>query len=235
MKINKISIYADGADLKQILKLNKLNYIEGFTTNPTLMRASGIKDYKKFAIQLLSEIKNKPISFEVFADELPEMERQAYEIAKWGKNLNIKIPITNSRGVSTKKLISKLSNDGIICNVTAIFTFNQLNELMKEINKESHIILSVFDGRIADSGVDPEIILKKCSKILKKFPNAKLLWASTREIFNIFQAKRSGCQIITVPHGILSKLNNINKSLNVFSIETVKMFYADAKKAGYKI
>lgn len=235
MKINKISIYADGADLKQILKLNKLNYIEGFTTNPTLMRASGIKDYKKFAIQLLSEIKNKPISFEVFADELPEMERQAYEIAKWGKNLNIKIPITNSRGVSTKKLISKLSNDGIICNVTAIFTFNQLNELMKEINKESHIILSVFAGRIADSGVDPEIILKKCSKILKKFPNAKLLWASTREIFNIFQAKRSGCQIITVPHGILSKLNNINKSLNVFSIETVKMFYADAKKAGYKI
>lgn len=235
MKINKISIYADGADLKQILKLNKLNYIEGFTTNPTLMRASGIKDYKKFAIQLLSEIKNKPISFEVFADELPEMERQAYEIAKWGKNLNIKIPITNSRGVSTKKLISKLSNDGIICNVTAIFTFNQLNELMKEINKESHIILSVFAGRIADLGVDPEIILKKCSKILKKFPNAKLLWASTREIFNIFQAKRSGCQIITVPHGILSKLNNINKSLNVFSIETVKMFYADAKKAGYKI
>ena len=235
MKINKISIYADGADLKQILKLNKLNYIEGFTTNPTLMRASGIKDYKKFAIQLLSEIKNKPISFEVFADELPEMERQAYEIAKWGKNLNIKIPITNSRGVSTKKLISKLSNDGIICNVTAIFTFNQLNELMKEINKESHIILSVFAGRIADSCVDTEIILKKCSKILKKFPNAKLLWASTREIFNIFQAKRSGCQIITVPHGILSKLNNINKSLNVFSIETVKMFYADAKKAGYKI
>ena len=235
MKINKISIYADGADLKQILKLNKLNYIKGFTTNPTLMRASGIKDYKKFAIQLLSKIKNKPISFEVFADELPEMERQAYEIAKWGKNLNIKIPITNSKGVSTKKLISKLSNDGIICNVTAIFTFNQLNELMKEINKESHIILSIFAGRIADSGVDPEIILKKCSKILKKFPNAKLLWASTREIFNIFQAKRSGCQIITVPHSILSKLNNINKNLNVFSIETVKMFYADAKKAGYKI
>lgn len=235
MKINKISIYADGADLKQILKLNKLNYIEGFTTNPTLMRASGIKDYKKFAIQLLSKIKNKPISFEVFADEIPEMERQAYEIAKWGKNLNIKIPITNSKGVSTKKLISRLSNDGIICNVTAIFTFKQLKELMKEINKESHIILSVFAGRIADSGVDPEIILKKCSKILKKFPNAKLLWASTREIFNIFQAKRSGCQIITVPHSILSKLNNINKNLNVFSIETVKMFYADAKKAGYKI
>jgi transaldolase len=235
MKINKISIFADGADLKQILKLNKLNYIEGFTTNPTLMRASGIKDYKKFAIQLLSKIKNKPISFEVFADELPEMERQAYEISKWGKNLNIKIPITNSKGVSTKKLISKLSNDGIICNVTAIFTFNQLNELMKEINKESDIILSVFAGRIADSGVDPEIILKKCSKILKKFPNAKLLWASTREIFNIFQAKRSGCQIITVPHSILSKLNSVNKNLNVFSIETVKMFYADAKKAGYKI
>jgi transaldolase len=155
MKINNISIYADGADLKQILQLNKLDYIEGFTTNPTLMKSSGIKNYKKFAIDLLGHIKNKPISFEVFADDIYEMERQAYEIATWGKNINIKIPITNTKGVSTKKLISKLSKDGIICNVTAIFTKKQLYDLMTEIKKQSHIILSVFAGRIADTGVDP--------------------------------------------------------------------------------
>ena len=235
MKINNISIYADGADLKQILQLNKLDYIEGFTTNPTLMKSSGIKNYKKFAIDLLGHIKNKPISFEVFADDIYEMERQAYEIATWGKNINIKIPITNTKGVSTKKLISKLSKDGIICNVTAIFTKKQLYDLMTEIKKQSHIILSVFAGRIADTGVDPQTILKQCSKILKKFPNSKLLWASTREVFNIFQAARSGCQIITVPNDILLKLNNIKKNLNTFSIETVKMFYNDAQKAGYKI
>ena len=235
MKINNISIYADGADLKQILQLNKLDYIEGFSTKPTLMKSSGIKNYKKFAIDLLGYIKNKPISFEVFADDIYEMERQAYEIATWGKNINIKIPITNTKGVSTKKLISKLSKDGIICNVTAIFTKKQLHDLMTEIKEQSHIILSVFAGRIADTGVDPETILKQCSKILKKFPNSKLLWASTREVFNIFQAVRSGCQIITVPNDILLKLNNIKKNLNTFSIETVKMFYNDAQKAGYKI
>ena len=235
MKINNISIYADGADLKQILQLNRLSYIKGFTTNPTLMKSSGIKNYKKFAIDVLANIKNKPISFEVFADDIREMERQAYEIATWGKNVNIKIPITNTKGVSTKKLIAKLSNDGIVCNVTAIFTEKQLYDLMIEIKKQSHIILSVFAGRIADTGADPEIILKQCSKILKKFPNSKLLWASTREVFNIFQAERCGCQIITVPNDILLKLNNIKKNLNTFSIETVKMFYNDAQKAGYKI
>ena len=235
MSLKNISIYADGADLKQFLQLNKLSYIKGFTTNPTLMKSSGVKNYKKFAIELLSNIKNKPISFEVFADDIYEMERQAYEIATWGRNVNIKIPITNTKGISTKKLISKLSDDGIECNVTAIFTEKQLYELMLEIKKKSSIILSVFAGRIADTGVDPEIILNKCSKILKRFPNSKLLWASTREVFNIFQAERCGCQIITVPNDILIKLNNIKKNLNAFSIETVKMFYNDAQKAGYKI
>ena len=235
MNFKNISLYADGADLKQIIQLNKLDYIKGFTTNPTLMKSSGVKDYKKFALDLLSCIKNKPISFEVFSDNIKEMERQAYEIATWGKNVNIKIPITNSKGISTTNLIAKLSKDGIICNVTAIFTYQQLQQLMLKIEKESAIILSVFAGRIADTGVDPEIILKKCSKNLKKYPNAKLLWASTREIFNIVQAKRSGCQIITIPHDILSKLHNINKNLNTFSIETVNMFYKDAKKAGYQI
>ena len=235
MNFKNISLYADGANLEQIIQLNKLNYIKGFTTNPTLMKSSGVKDYKKFALDLLSHIKNKPISFEVFSDNIKEMERQAYEIATWGENINIKIPITNSKGISTKNLIAKLCKDGIICNVTAIFTYQQLQEVMLKIEKKSRIILSVFAGRIADTGVDPEIILKKCSKNLKKYPNAQLLWASTREIFNIFQAERSGCQIITIPHDILSKLYNVNKNLNIFSIETVNMFYNDAKKAGYKI
>ena len=236
IKINpKISIYADGAKLKDILKLNELKYIKGFTTNPTLMKQSGVKNYKKFAINLLSKIKKKPISFEVFADDILEMERQAYEIATWGKNINIKIPITNTEGKSTRKLISKLSEKGIVCNVTAIFTFNQLYNLMKVIRKDRSIILSVFAGRIADSGRDPEIIMKKCSKFLKKYPKSKLLWASTREVYNIFQAERSGCNIVTVPNSILSKLKYINKNLNSFSIDTVKMFHKDAKDAGFLI
>ena len=199
------------------------------------MKQSGVKNYKKFATELLKKIKKKPISFEVFADDIPEMERQALEISKLGKNINIKIPITNTKGKSTNKLISKLSDKGIVCNVTAIFTFDQLKNLMKMVRKDRSIILSVFAGRIADSGRDPEVIMKKCSKFLKKYPKAKLLWASTREVYNIFQADRTGCHIITVPHNILSKLNNINKDLNIFSRETVKMFYRDARKVGYKI
>lgn len=235
-KINsKISIYADGANLKGILELNKIHFISGFTTNPTLMKQSGIKNYKKFAVDVLKKIKKKPISFEVFADDIMEMESQALEIFRWGKNINIKIPITNTKGESTKKLIYKLSERGIVCNVTAIFTFDQLKNLMKIIKKDCPIILSVFAGRIADSGRDPEIIMKKCSKFLKKYPNAKLLWASTREVFNIFQAERTGCDIITVPNSILSKLKYLNKNLNSFSIDTVKMFYKDAKKAGFSI
>ena len=161
-KINiGIAIYADGANLKEILHLNKFSFIKGFTTNPTLMNQSGVKDYKRFAIDLLSKIKNKPISFEVFADDLKNMEIQAKEIAKWGKNINIKIPITNTKGKSTIGLIKKLSEENIICNVTAIFTFKQLHTLMKKVGNKK-IILSVFAGRIADTGVDPEIIIKKC-------------------------------------------------------------------------
>ena len=231
----KISIYADGANLKDILELNKVKYIKGFTTNPTLMKQSGVKNYKKFAIELLKKIKKKPISFEVFADDIPEMERQALEISKLGKNINIKIPITNTKGKSTNKLISKLSDKGIVCNVTAIFTFDQLKNLMKMVRKDRSIILSVFAGRIADSGRDPEVIMKKCSKFLKKYPKAKLLWASTREVYNIFQADRTGCHIITVPNNILSKLKYLKKNLNSFSIDTVKMFYKDAREAGFSI
>lgn len=230
-----ISIYADGADSSEMVKLSKINFIDGLTTNPSLMRAAGVKDYENFAKDILKKIKTKPISFEVFSDDLLEMEKQALKISKWGKNINVKIPITNSKGVKTKSLIQKLSRSGIICNVTAIFTLNQIKDLMNNMDKNSNIILSVFAGRVADSGRDPEILMTECSKYLKKFKNAKLLWASTREIFNIYQAARSGCHIITVPDNLLSKLNLINKNLNLFSKETVQMFYKDALKSKFKI
>jgi transaldolase len=230
-----ISVYADGANLSDMVRLSKINYIDGLTTNPSLMRAAGVKDYKNFAKDILKKIKTKPISFEVFSDDLLEMEKQALKISKWGKNINVKIPITNSKGVKTKSLIQKLSRSGIICNVTAIFTLNQIKDLMNNMDKNSNIILSVFAGRVADSGRDPEILMTECSKYLKKFKNAKLLWASTREIFNIYQAARSGCHIITVPDNLLSKLNLINKNLNLFSKETVQMFYKDALKSKFKI
>lgn len=230
-----VSIYADGANISDMIRLSKIKYIDGLTTNPSLMRAAGVKDYEKFAKNILKKINTKPISFEVFSDNLSEMEKQAFKISKWGKNINVKIPITNSKGLKTKSLIQKLSKSGIVCNVTAIFTLNQIKDLMSTMDINSNIILSVFAGRIADSGRDPENLMKKCSKYLKKFKNAKLLWASTREIFNIYQAARSGCQIITVPDSLLSKLNLINKNLNLFSRETVKMFYKDALKSKFKI
>jgi transaldolase len=237
MKKNKfnISIYADGADFLGMVKLSKLNFVDGLTTNPSLMRVAGVKNYKNFAKKILGKVKKKPISFEVFSDDISEMEKQALKISKWGKNVNVKIPITNSKGLKTKNLIHKLSKQGIICNVTAIFTLKQIKDLMKNMDKDCHIILSVFAGRVADSGRDPEILMKQCSKYLKKYKNAKLLWASTREIFNIYQAARSGCHIITVPNNFLSKLNLINKNLNSFSRETVLMFYKDALKSKFKI
>ena len=231
----KISIFADGANLKDIIKLNSNPLIKGFTTNPTLMKKNNIKNYKKFALKLLSKIKNKPISFEVFADDINEMRIQAYKIAKWGKNVNVKIPITNTKGIKTSNLISELTSNKILCNVTAIFTVSQIKDVLKNIKKNDHIILSIFAGRIADSGIDPEAMLKQCKKLLKNYKNAKLLWASTREIFSIIQAERCGCDIITVPENFIKNLNIIGKNLNQYSQETVKMFYSDAKKAGYDI
>jgi transaldolase len=231
----KIKIYADGADYKQMSDLCKNSLIKGFTTNPTLMKKNNIKDYKKFALKVLNKIKHKPISFEVFTDNIMEMEKQAYEIDSWAKNLNIKIPITNTKGNSTAKLIGVLTRKKIFCNVTAIFTVKQIKQVLKFINKKDHIIFSVFAGRIADTGRDPEPIIRECKKILKNYKNAKLLWASTREVFNIIQAERSGCDIITVPNEFIGKIKIFNKSLNNFSLETVKMFYQDALKAGFEI
>ncbi len=231
----KIKIFADGADRDSIKKLNEKNYIKGFTTNPSLMKKAGIKDYKNFALEILKDIKNKPISFEVFSDDINEMQQQAEEISKWGKNVNVKIPITNTKKQSTIGLIEKLSSKGIICNITAIFTLNQIREVVKILDKSTPAILSVFAGRIADTGTDPSEIMKESINISSKKPMSEVLWASTRETLNIFQAEKIGCQIITVPHNILDKLDYLEKNLEDFSLETVKGFYKDALAAGYKI
>ena len=235
LKNLKIKIFADGAGVKQILELDRKEYIKGFTTNPTLMRKAGIKDYKKFAKELLSHIKHKPISFEVFSDDIKEMEEQAMEIFSWGKNVNVKIPITNTKGESTVELIGRLSKKGVICNVTAIFTIEQIKNVISNLNLSTPAILSVFAGRIADSGIDPMEIMKQSVSIAKSKPKSEILWASTREIINIFHAEDAGCQIITVPHELLNKFSTIGKSLENYSLETVLTFYEDAKAAGYSI
>ncbi len=237
MKLDElnIEIFADGADFQSIQKLNEINYIKGFTTNPSLMKKAGISDYKDFAVSLMSKIKDKPISFEVFSDDLVEMETQADEISKWGKNVNIKIPVTNTKKEKATELIRKLSSKGIFCNVTALFTTQQIDEVFEAVDKSTPAILSIFAGRIADTGVDPAKIIKHAVELTKSKPNTKILWASTREILNIFQANDLGCHIITVPHEILNKLSSLNKNLDEYSLETVKSFYKDAVSAGFKI
>lgn len=231
----KIKIYADGADLQSFIKLNSKNFIKGFTTNPSLMKKNGIKNYKSFAKELLNKIKDKPISFEVFEDDLLGMERQANEIASWGKNLYVKIPITNTKGESTHKLVHKLTKNGISCNVTAIFTTKQVELITDAIENTTPTILSLFAGRIADTGIDPLPLMKESIKYTTDKKNIEILWASTREVLNIFQANNINCHIITVPNDLLRKLNNLNKDLEKFSKETVIDFYNDAKSAGYKI
>ena len=237
MKLDKlkIKIFADGAEIESIKKLNSNNFIKGFTTNPSLMKKAGVKDYKEFALRLLSEIQDKPISFEVFSDEIPEMEKQAYEISKWGKNVNVKIPVTNTKKESTAELIRKLSSKGIVCNITALFTTDQVKEVYDAIDKSTPSILSVFAGRIADTGKDPSDIIKYSVDLVKSKSKTEVLWASTRETLNIFQAEKLNCQIITVPHEILGKLSYLDKNLEDFSLETVKSFYKDSIAAGFKI
>ena len=230
-----IKIFADGADEKEIIKLNEKDYIKGFTTNPSLMKKANIKNYETFARALLSKIKTKPISFEVFSDDLNLMEKQAEKIATWGKNVNVKIPITNTKSVSTCEIIRRLSTKGIICNITAIFTPDQLKRVVDVLHKDTPAILSVFAGRIADSGEDPQKIIIDSVNFAKDKPHSEVLWASTREVLNIFQAEKAGCQIITVPNNILSKLKFIGKNLETFSLETVKDFYNDAQAAGYDL
>jgi len=231
----KIEIFADGADLTSMLELNDDVNIRGFTTNPSLIKKAGVKDYKNFAIELSQKIKDKPLSFEVFADDINQMEDQAHEINSWGKNINVKIPITNTKGVSTNDLIWKLTSQNIKCNVTAIFTIEQVKNLLGFINKDTYTIISIFAGRIADTGIDPIPLMQEAVDLTKLKANIKILWASPRELLNIFHADDSGCHIITVPSDILKKMNLINKNLDEFSLETVKMFYDDARNVGYKI
>lgn len=236
----KVKLYADGADKELIFKINKNKLCSGFTTNPTLMRKDGVKDYKKFAINILKKIKTKPVSFECFADEFEEIEKQARIIQSWSKNAFVKIPVTNTRGIECYDTITRLSRDNINLNITAVFTYDQCKKIIKSIsnsNKSCNIIISIFAGRIADTGRDPIPILKKCVKLIKKtkFKNLKLLWASPREILNIYQADTLGVDIITVPYLFFEKIKLKNKNLNNYSIETVKMFYNDALKSRYKI
>ena len=231
----KVKIFADGADLDGIAKLYKNPLIKGFTTNPTLMNKAGIKDYEAFARDLLKVVPDRPVSFEVFADEFGEMEAQAMVIASWGKNVNVKIPITNTKGLSAGPLIKRLSAAGVICNVTAIMTPEQVQVVADALDPKTPAIVSVFAGRVADTGVDPVPLMTKCRDILKPRPRAELLWASPRELLNIFQADEIGCHIITVTHDVLAKLALVGKILDDYSLDTVKMFYKDATAAGFSI
>ena len=231
----KVKIFADGANLSSIIQLNNNPIIEGFTTNPTLMRKAGIKNYKNFAKEVIDMIDNKPISFEVFADDLNEMEDQAEEISSWGKNVNIKIPITNTKQQSTKRVIESLSNNKIVCNVTAIFTISQCKEILEILNSDTDSILSIFAGRIADTGVDPVPLMKEIVELSNSHSLTQILWASPRELLNLFQANETGCHIITMASDLLDKISLIGKNLDEFSLETVLMFYNDALNAGYKI
>lgn len=230
-----IKLYADGADLAGMIEEYKKGIVSGFTTNPTLMRKAGVKDYEKFAKNVIRAIPDLPISFEVFSDDLLEMDREARKIASFGNNVYIKIPVTNTMGKSTVDLIKKLSSDGLKLNVTAILTLDQVKSVTEALSYGTPAIVSVFAGRIADTGVDPVPIMKEAVKILGTRPNAELLWASTREVLNLVQAEACGCHIITITNEILKKVPQLGKDLELLSLETVKMFYNDAQSAGYKI
>jgi transaldolase len=236
MQTLKIKLFADGADLQSIIKLSKESQIKGFTTNPTLMRKAGVQDYTAFAKEALSVIKDKPISFEVFSDELNEMEEQARKIASWGDNVYVKIPITNTKSESTFPIIKSLSHSGVKVNVTGVFTLDQTAKAAGALMGGSPSVISIFAGRIADTGRNPSPIMKNALDMCVKMePNIELLWASPRELYNIIEADQVGCHIITVAHDILNKLNLLDKNLTLFSLETVQMFYNDAKKAGYTL
>lgn len=231
----KVRIFADGADINDMKKAYKEGIVKGFTTNPTLMKKAGVAEYEKFAKAVLSEITDLPISFEVFSDDFDSMEREAMKIAGWGRNVNIKIPITNTKGESSIPLIKKLSSAGLFLNVTAILTVAQVKAVAEAVSPSSQTIVSVFAGRIADTGRDPKPLMKECAGILASNKNAYLLWASSRELLNIIEAEECGCKIVTVTPDILKKLPMIGKDLTELSLDTVKMFYKDAQSAGYKI
>lgn len=231
----RIKLFADGADLAGILRLCRDPRIQGFTTNPTLMRKAGVLDYEAFARNLLRAVPDRPVSLEVFANDEVSMEAQARAIATWGSNVNVKIPVTDQEGVFLGPLIHRLSRAGIVVNVTAVLTLQQVERAAQALHPATPAIISVFAGRVADTGLDPVPLMRQAAEMLRARPRAKLLWASPRELLNIFQADSAGCHIITVPPEILAKLDLIGKDLAHYSRETVTMFHRDAHAAAYRI
>jgi transaldolase len=230
-----VKIFADGADKAGMLDMYARPYIKGLTTNPTLMRKAGIANYRAFAKDILSQINDKPVCFEVLADEFAEMEHQALEISDWAANVYVKIPVTNTKRETSRALVKRLSDRQVKVNVTAIMTLTQLQDIMTALNPATASYLSVFAGRIADTGIDPLPLMQKAVEMLKVNSKAELVWASSRETFNIFQANAIGCQVITVTHDILNKLSLIGYDLTEYSLDTVKMFYDDARRAGFSL
>jgi len=231
----KIKIFADGADLAGIMAMYAKSWIKGFTTNPTLMRKAGITDYKTFAHEVLKAVPDRPVSFEVFADEFDEMEAQAMEIASWGRNVNVKIPVTNTKRQFAGPLIHRLAKAGVQLNITAVMTPEQVRAIVGCLVTDTPAIISVFAGRVADTGTDPVPVMREALKLIQGMPKAELLWASPRELLNIVQANEMGCHIITATNDILNKLTVLGKDHGAYSLETVEMFYKDAVAAGYTI
>ena len=231
----KIKVFADGADLSVIKALDSNPLVRGYTTNPTLMRSAGVEDYKSFALEVLQTVPNKPVSFEVFADDFPTMEKQAREIASWGSNANVKIPVTNTKGETAVPLIEKLSADGISLNITALFTIEHVRDAAAAVHNDTPAILSVFAGRVADVGIDPIPLMVEAVRLAAPKPKAEVLWASTREAFNVIEADRIGCQIITAPEGVIKKLAGLGSSAEDIGLQAVRVFYADAQAAGFDI
>ena len=231
----RIKIFADGAELESMLALYQQPFVKGFTTNPTLMQKAGIRDYRAYAREVLAAIPDRPISFEVFSDQLEEIERQAREIAGWGENVYVKIPVANTRREAAYDVIRRLSNAGIKVNVTAIMTLGQVRDVVDCVKDGAPSNISVFAGRIADTGRDPLPHMAAALALMQLAPRAELIWASPRELLNIFHAESIGCHIMTVTHDVLRKLSLVGKNLDDYSLDTVKMFYADAQKAGFSL
>tara|TARA_Y100000590_G_scaffold8025_1_gene10132 strand:+ start:22603 stop:23325 length:723 start_codon:yes stop_codon:yes gene_type:complete len=231
----RTKIFCDTANIKEIKKYYKNPLVSGFTTNPSLMNSAGAKNYKNYSKKILKVCKNKPISFEIFADDFKNMELQAKKINLWAKNIYVKIPVVNTKGIFCGKVIKKLSNKGIKLNITAVYTVNQVKQILKCLNKNSHTIISIFAGRMADVGKDPVPIIKKSVSLCKKMKRTKILWASTREIYNLKQASDCGCGYITIPPKIIDKINNFGKSYKALTLDTVKKFYEDALNKNFKI
>ena len=231
----KIKIFCDIADFKTIKYFNKKKYVNGFTTNPSLMRLAGAKNYKDYSIKILKECKKKPISFEVFADNPREMLNQAYIINSWAKNVYVKIPVVNSKGFFMGSVIKELSNKGIKLNITAVYTFNQVQKIYKSLNKKAKSIISIFAGRMSDKGKDPIPVFKKSVTLTRKNKNIEILWASTREAYNYIQAKQINCNIITMPPKIINQINKFGNSSKSMTLDTVKGFLADSKKSKFNL